>query len=156
MKNKIQEKVLRLEDKKLNIITIIVDLVMLIILLLVLFLKKDFTYALYWTFINVFLITDVVNIMHWDYDGLKADISESNKIVRSFRDITTITIVLSGLVYLATIFCEMINESIAHKTYIIVIVFALLSLSQLFNQLSISNAKKETQKLIDKTFNNKK
>lgn len=155
MKNKLQEKVLRLEDKKLNIITIIIDLIMLIILLLTLFLKKDFTYALYWTFINVFLIIDIINIMHWDYDGLKADVSTSNVIIRGFRDITTISIVLSGLVYLIIIFFEMINESISHNIYIIVIVFVLLAVSQLFNQLSINNAKRETQKLIDKTYNKK-
>ena len=155
MKNKLQEKVLRLEDKKLNIITIIIDLIMLIILILTLFLKKDFTYALYWTFINVFLIIDIINIMHWDYDGLKADVSTSNVIIRGFRDITTISIVLSGLVYLIIIFFEMINESISHNIYIIVIVFVLLAVSQLFNQLSINNAKRETQKLIDKTYNKK-
>lgn len=57
-------------------------------------------------------------------------------------DLTTAILVLSGLFYLAIVFLEMINESISQNIYVVIIVFDLMFISQLFNRLAIINAKK--------------
>ena len=62
-------------------------------------------------------------------------------------DLTTAILVLSGLFYLAIVFLEMINESISQNIYVVIIVFDLMFISQLFNRLAIINAKKETSRV---------
>ena len=71
-------------------------------------------------------------------------------------DLTTAILVLSGLFYLAIVFLEMINESISQNIYVVIIVFGLMFISQLFNRLAIMNAKKETSKLAEKISGKKK
>ena len=72
-------------------------------------------YGLYWIAIILFLIVDVVSIMHWDVDGLKSEKNETDKMIRGFRDATAITIILSGLGFLAVIFLREINEKVKEK-----------------------------------------
>ena len=57
-------------------------------------------------------------------------------------DLTTAILVLSGLFYLAIVFLEIVNESISQNIYVVIIVFGLMFISQLFNRLAIINAKK--------------
>ena len=153
---KFYELVFRMPKKTLNILTISVDIIMAIIFILTLVLKENFTYGLYWAFINLYIVVDLFNIMHWDYDGLKADKKKSDNIVSNYRDITTITIVLSGLLYLAVLFFDSIKFDVKYNTVIIVILFVLLSISQLFNHVSIYNAKKESAKLAESISGKKK
>ena len=94
--------------------------------------------------------------MHCAYDGLKADKKKSNSMVSNYRDITTITIVLSGLLYLAVLFFDSIKFDVKYNTVIIVILFVLLSISQLFNHVSIYKAKKESAKLAESISGKKK
>ena len=68
----------------------------------------------------------------------------------SYRDVTTITTVFSGLFYLIVIFLDNLEVINISNIYVIVIMYLLLSVAQLFNQLSTSNARKETLKLSEK------
>ena len=92
----------------------------------------------------------MINVMHWDYDGLKADQNKASKVIGSFRDITTVTIVFSGLFYLIVIFLDNIKVINTTNIYVVVVLYILLSLAQLFNHLSIKNALKENRKLAKK------
>lgn len=95
-------------------------------------------------------MVDMINIMHWDYDGLRADNYKAKSVMSSYRDVTTITTVFSGLFYLIVIFLDNLEVINISNIYVIVIMYLLLSVAQLFNQLSTSNARKETLKLIEK------
>ena len=75
--------------------------------------------------------------------------------VHTFNDITAVSIVLSGLLYLTVIFCEFFNESIKTNLYVIWIMYVLMSVAVLFNYLAVYNANKETKELVEKTFNKK-
>ena len=81
---KFYELVFRMPKKTLNILTISVDIIMAIIFILTLVLKENFTYGLYWSFINLYIVVDLFNIMHWDYDGLKVDKKKSDSILTKF------------------------------------------------------------------------
>ena len=140
--DKITQKIIHAEDRTINTITIIVDVLTTIIFILTLILRTDFMYGLYWIFIILFLIVDVVSIMHWDVDGLKSEKNESDKIIRGFRDATAITIILSAIGFLAVAFLEEIIGNITNNIYILIALFCLLAISQVFNRLMIySNIK---------------
>lgn len=76
--------------------------------------------------------------------------------IGSFRDITIVTIVFSGLFYLIVIFLDNIEVITMANIYIVVVMYILLSVAQLFNYLSIKNALKENIKLSEKYSGKKK
>lgn len=147
---KLHEKIFRMKKKTLNTLTITIDVIVFITLLLTLIFKTNLMFGLYWIFIIIYFIVDMMNVMHWDYDGLKADQNKASKVIGSFRDITTVTIVFSGLFYLIVIFLDNIKVISLDNIYVIVIMYILLSLAQLFNHFSIKNALKENVKLSEK------
>ena len=150
-------KIIHTDDKKINTITIVVDILMVIIFALTLTLRTKFMFGLYWISIILFLIVDLVSIMHWDVDGLKSEKNETDKMIRGFRDATAITIILSGLGFLAVIFLREINENITQNIYIIIALFCLLAITQLFNRLMIYSNIKHTSKFAKEFYikNNK-
>ena len=147
---KLHEKIFRMKKKTLNTLTISIDVIMFIVLILTLILKTNLMFGLYWIFIILYFIVDMMNVMHWDYDGLKADQNKASKVISSFRDVTTITIVFSGLFYLIVIFLDNIKVISTANIYVVVIMYILLSVAQLFNHLSIKNALKENVILSEK------
>lgn len=147
---KLHEKIFRMKKKTLNTLTISIDVIMFIVLVLTLILRTNLMFGLYWIFIILYFIVDMMNVMHWDYDGLKADQNKASKVISSFRDVTTITIVFSGLFYLIVIFLDNIKVISTANIYVVVIMYILLSVAQLFNHLSIKNALKENVKLSEK------
>lgn len=147
---KLHEKIFRMKKKTLNTLTITIDVLMFLIFILTLILRTDLMFGLYWIFIILYFIVDMMNVMHWDYDGLKADKNKASKVIGSFRDITTVTIVFSGLFYLIVIFLDNIKVISTTDIYVVVVLYILLSLAQLFNHLSIRTALKENRKLAKK------
>lgn len=147
---KLHEKIFRMKKKTLNTLTTTIDVLMFIIFILTLILRTDLMFGLYWIFIILYFIVDMINVMHWDYDGLKADKNKASKVIGSFRDITTVTIVFSGLFYLIVIFLDNIKVISTTDIYVVVVLYILLSLAQLFNHLSIRTALKENRKLAKK------
>ena len=139
-------KIIHADDEKINAITIVVDVLMVIIFALTLFLRTNFMFGLYWISIILFLIVDLVSIIHWDVDGLKSEKKETDKMIRGFRDATAITIILSGLGFLAVIFLREINENITQNIYVIIALFCLLAITQLFNRLMIHSNIKSSAK----------
>lgn len=150
-------KIIHADDEKINAITIVVDVLMVIIFALTLILRTNFMFGLYWISIILFLIVDLVSIIHWDVDGLKSEKSESDKIIRGFRDATAVTIILSALGFLAVIFLREINENITQNIYVIIALFCLLAITQLFNRLMIHSNIKSSAKFTKKFYikNNK-
>lgn len=150
-------KIIHAEDETINTITIIVDVLMVITFALTLILRTNFMFGLYWISIILFLIVDIISIMHWDVDGLKSEKSESDKIIRGFRDATAVTIILSALGFLAVMFLREINENITKNIYVIIALFCLLAITQLFNRLMIHSNIKSSAKFTKEFYikNNK-
>ena len=155
--DKITYKIIHVDDKVINTITIIVDILTAIIFTLTLILRTNLMYGLYWIAIILFLIVDIISIMHWDVDGLKSEKKESDKMIRGFRDATAITIILSAFGFLAVIFLREINENITQNIYVIIALFSLLAITQLFNRLMIHSNIKHTSKFAKEFYikNNK-
>ena len=147
---KLHEKIFRMKKKTLNTLTITIDVLMFIVFILTLILRTNLMFGLFWIFIILYFIVDMMNVMHWDYDGLKADQNKASKVIGSFRDITTVTIVFSGFFYLIVIFLDNIEVITMANIYVVAIMYILLSIAQLFNHLSIRNGLKENRKLAKK------
>ena len=91
------------------------------------------------------------------YSYLNDELSESDKIIRGFRDATAVTIILSALGFLAVIFLREINENITQNLYVIIALFCLLAITQLFNRLMIHSNIKSSAKFTKEFYikNNK-
>ena len=143
-------------NKRISIGAIIINILLLIFAILSVALKKNYLYAWYWILVTLMLLIEVLYVMIWSKEGRNVDKNKSRTINRSFNDVTAVSIVLSGLLYLSVLFCEFIDESIKANVYIIWIVYILLTIAVLFNYLAVYNANKETKELVEKTFNKKK
>lgn len=143
-------------NKKISMCGIIINILLLVFAILSVVFKNNLLYAWYWLLVTLMLLFEVLYVWIWSKVGRNIDKHKSNTINRSFNDITAVTIVLSGLLYLSVLFCEFLDESIKANTYVIWIMYILLTIAVLFNYLAVYNANKETKELIEKTFNNKK
>lgn len=142
-------------NKRISIGALLVNLILLVLAILCATLKNNIFYAWYWILVTLMLLFEVLYVMIWSKVGRNIDKHKSNTINRSFNDITAVSIVLSGLLYLTVIFCEFFNESIKTNLYVIWIMYVLMSVAVLFNYLAVYNAKKETKELVEKIFNKK-
>lgn len=150
MKRNINKKLLT----KIGIV--LLNVIMVVSLVLVLGFKIDYGYNLYW-FITPFLMILVLSVIQkWSARGLNADIDESKTIQRSFDDTTTLSTVFFGLIYLIIQGVEIWKEHITNNTIVIIGFFIVMIVYELFTYLAIYNAKKETAKLLEKKYNNKK
>lgn len=142
-------------NKRISIGAILVNLILLTLAILCTTLKKDIFYAWYWMLVTLMLLFEVLYVFIWSKVGRNLDKHKSNTINRSFNDVTAVSIVLSGLIYLIVLFCEFYNKSIRTSLYAILSMYLLMTVAVLFNYLAVYNANKETKELVEKTFNKK-
>ena len=142
-------------NKRISIGAILVNLILLTLAILCTTLKKDIFYAWYWMLVTLMLLFEVLYVFIWSKVGRNLDKHKSNTINRSFNDVTAVSIVLSGLIYLVVLFCEFYNKSIRTSLYAILSMYLLMTVAVLFNYLAVYNANKETKELVEKTFNKK-
>lgn len=142
-----------MNDNILKIINIIANIVMLLIFIMTIINKQVYA-NYYWAFIAIYFLIDLINTMQWDYDGININKKEANVITMKYKNITAITLVISGLIYLLVIGFEILNTSITQNLYVITFLYLLLATSQLLNHLAINHSKKEMQKLIKNTYSN--
>ena len=143
-------------NKRISICAVIINILLLVFAILSVVFENNFLYAWYWLFVTLMLLFEVLYVWIWSKVGRNVDKHKSSTINRSFNDITTVSIVLSGLLYLSVLFCEFLDESIKSNIYVIWIMYVLLTIAVLFNYLAVYNANKETKELVEKTFNKKK
>ena len=150
MKRNINKKLLT----RLGII--LLNLFMFVSLILVLGFKIDYGYSMYWVITPFLMILVLSVIQKWSVRGLNADVDDSKTIQRSFDDITTLSTVFFGLIYLIIQGVEVWKENITNNPIVIIGFFIIMIVYELFTYLAIYNAKKETAKLLEKKYNNKK
>lgn len=106
-------------NKRISIGSLLVNLILLTLAILCTTLKKDIFYAWYWMLVTLMLLFEILYVFIWSKVGRNLDKHKSNTINRSFNDVTAVSIVLSGLIYLVVLFCEFYNKSIHTSLYAI-------------------------------------
>ena len=104
----------------------------------------------YWFTTPLILIFSVLIINEWSKEGLNSDINKSKIINRSFSDITTIIVVIFGLIFLILMFFNSVEKGIINNLYVMV---GFTIIAEKFINVSINGARKETIKLLQKQHN---
>ncbi len=139
-----------------NIGIVLLNIFMVVSLVLVLMLKNDYGYRLYWVITPFLMVLVLLVIKKWSARGLNADTEESKVIQRSFDDTTTLSTVFFGIIYLFIQGIECIRKDIINNPYIIVGFFIIMIIYEAFTYLSIYVAKRDTARLLEKKYNHKR
>ena len=139
-----------------NIGIVLLNIFMIVSLVLVLMLKNDYGYRLYWVITPFLMVLVLLVIKKWSARGLNADTEESKVIQRSFDDTTTLSTVFFGIIYLVIQGVECIKKDIINNPYIIVGFFIVMIIYEVFTYLSIYVAKRDTARLLEKKYNHKR
>lgn len=139
-----------------NIGIVLLNIFMIVSLVLVLMLKNDYGYRLYWVITPFLMVLVLLVIKKWSARGLNADTEESRVIQRSFDDTTALSTVFFGIIYLVIQGVECIKKDIINNPYIIVGFFIVMIIYETFTYLSIYVAKRDTARLLEKKYNHKR
>ena len=139
-----------------NIGIVLLNIFMIVSLVLVLMLKNDYGYRLYWVITPFLMVLVLLVIKKWSARGLNADTEESKVIQRSFDDTTTLSTVFFGIIYLFIQGVECIKKDIINNPYIIVGFFIVMIIYEAFTYLAIYVAKRDTARLLEKKYNHKR
>lgn len=139
-----------------NIGIVLLNIFMVVSLVLVLMIKNDYGYRLYWVITPFLMVLVLLVIKKWSVRGLNADTEESKVIQRSFDDTTTLSTVFFGIIYLFIQGIECIRKDIINNPYIIVGFFIVMIIYEAFTYLSIYVAKRDTARLLEKKYNHKR
>lgn len=139
-----------------NIGIVLLNIFMVVSLVLVLMLKNDYGYRLYWVITPFLMVLVLLVIKKWSARGLNADTEESKVIQRFFDDTTTLSTVFFGIIYLFIQGVECIRKDIINNPYIIIGFFIVMIIYEAFTYLSIYVAKRDTARLLEKKYNHKR
>ena len=139
-----------------NIGIVLLNIFMVVSLILVLMLKNDYGYRLYWVITPFLMVLVLLVIKKWSARGLNADTEESKVIQRSFDDTTTLSTVFFGIIYLVIQGVECIRKDIINNPYVIVGFFIVMIIYEAFTYLAIYVAKRDTARLLEKKYNHKR
>lgn len=145
-----------LKKNAIKIAIVILNIFLIVSLLLVLVFKKDYGYSLYWVICPFLLVVVLLLINKWSVLGLNADTNDSKLIQRSFDDITVVSTVFFGLIYLLIQGLQMWKEELSRNSFVIIGFFIVVIIYQMITYLAIYNAKKETKALLEKINKNGK
>ena len=98
-----------------NIGIVLLNIFMVVSLVLVLMLKNDYGYRLYWVITPFLMVLVLLVIKKWSARGLNADTEDSRVIQRSFDDTTTLSTVFFCIIYLVIQGVECIKKDIINK-----------------------------------------
>lgn len=139
-----------------NIGIVLLNIFMIVSLVLILMLKNDYGYRLYWVITPFLMVLVLLVIKKWSARGLNADTEESRVIQRSFDDTTALSTVFFGIIYLVIQGVECIKKDITNNPYIIVGFFIVMIIYEAFTYLAIYVAKRDTARLLEKKYNHKR
>lgn len=139
-----------------NIGIALLNIFMIVSLVLVLMLKNDYGYNLYWVITPFLMVLVLMVISRWSVRGLNVDRNESIVIQRSFDDTTVISTVIFGIIYLTIQFIDYVKHGLINNSIVIIIFFVVMVAYELITYLAIYVAKRDTAKLLEKIYNKKK
>ena len=115
-----------------NIGIVLLNIFMVVSLVLVLMLKNDYGYRLYWVITPFLMVLVLLVIKKWS------------------------ATVFFGIIYLVIQGVECIREDIINNPYVIVGFFIVMIIYEAFTYLAIYVAKRDTAKLLEKKYNHKR
>ena len=139
--------------QKSNIIKkllVVVNFIVAIFLIATIIFNTKLTYSLYWISIPVLIFLIVMFMYEVDKGLIEINQNEGKSIRRSYNDITVVSTVFYGLIYLGIEFIDMINSDVRNNIYLVCGFFAITLLYELFVFMAIKSAKKETSELLNK------
>jgi hypothetical protein len=139
--------------QKSNIIKnllLVVNFIVAIFLIATIIFNTKLTYSLYWISIPVLIFLIVWFMFEVDKGLIEINKNEGKSIRRSYNDITVVSTVFYGLIYLGIEFIDMINSDVRNNIYLVCGFFAITLLYELFVFTAIKSAKKETSELLNK------
>lgn len=139
-----------------NIGIVLLNIFMIVSLVLVLILKNDYGYNLYWVITPFLMVLVLMVISRWSVRGLNVDRNESIVIQRSFDDTTVISTVIFGIIYLTIQFIDYVKHGLINNSIVIIIFFVVMIAYELITYLAIYVAKRDTARLLEKIYNKKK
>ena len=142
-----------LKAKVFNILLIITNILNILFLILSGISDNNNMFDYYWFTTPLILIFLVLIVNEWSKEGLNSDINKSKIINRSFSDITTIIVVMFGLIFLILMFLNSIDKGIINNLYVMTGFTIITVITEIFTYVSISSARKETVKLLQKQHN---
>ena len=141
------------KTKVLNVLLIITNILNILFLILSGIADNNNMFDYYWFTTPLILIFLVLIINEWSKEGLNSDINKSKIINRSFSDITTIIVVIFGLIFLILMFFNSIEKGIINNLYVMVGFTIITIIAEIFTYVSISGARKETIELLKQQHN---
>lgn len=141
------------KTKVLNVLLIITNILNILFLILSGIVDNNNMFDYYWFTTPLILIFLVLIINEWSKEGLNSDINKSKIINRSFSDITTIIVVIFGLIFLILMFFNSIEKGIINNLYVMTGFTIITIIAEIFTYVSISSARKETIELLKQQHN---
>ena len=129
---------------------VVVNFIVGLFLILTIIFNNKLTYSLYWILIPILIFLIVMFIYEVDKGLIEINQNEGTSIRRSYNDITVVSTVFYGLIYLGIEFIDMINSDVRNNIYLVCGFFAITLLYELFVFMAIKSAKKETSELLNK------
>ncbi len=141
------------KTKVLNVLLIITNILNILFLILSGIADNNNMFDYYWFTTPLILIFLVLIINEWSKEGLNSDINKSKIINRSFSDITTIIVVIFGLIFLILMFFNSVEKGIINNLYVMIGFTIITTIAEIFTYVSISGARKETIELLKQQHN---
>ena len=141
------------KTKVLNVLLIITNILNILFLILSGIVDNNNMFDYYWFTTPLILIFLVLIINEWSKEGLNSDINKSKIINRSFSDITTIIVVIFGLIFLILMFFNSVEKGIINNLYVMIGFTIITIIAEIFTYVSISSARKETIELLKQQHN---
>ena len=141
------------KTKVLNVLLIITNILNILFLILSGIADNNTMFDYYWFTTPLILIFLVLIINEWSKEGLNSDINKTKIINRSFSDITTIIVVIFGLIFLILMFFNSIEKGIINNLYVMIGFTIITIIAEIFTYVSISGARKETIELLKQQHN---
>ena len=139
--------------RKINVLKkllVVVNFIVGLFLILTIIFNNKLTYSLYWILIPILIFLIVMFIYEVDKGLIEINQNKGKSIRRSYNDITVVSTVFYGLIYLGIEFIDMINSDVRNNIYLVCGFFAITLLYELFVFMAIKSAKKETSELLNK------
>ena len=143
------------KTKVLNVLLIIINILNILFLILSGIDDNNNMFDYYWFTTPLILIFLVLIINEWSKEGLNSDINKSKIINRSFSDITTVIVVMFGLIFLILMFLNSIDKGIINNLYVMTGFTIITVIVEIITYVSINSTRKETIELLKKQHNMK-
>lgn len=140
---------------KLNFAVIILNILTCICMVFGTIFKNTIGCEFYWIILPFLILFLNLMATKWRKIGLNPDIDKSKTILTVFDCSTVISTAFYVLMYIVIVFFQMINKSIKTNIYVLISVFTMTLIYQLFLFSSISTAKKEMAELLKNKYNKK-